>query len=208
MNHWVSKHAEDKEQCSACGEKIPNASGEGGVAITGRCQGAPPLPRGQHLVCGDCVAGPPFYGKYELVELERHNAFCEKCARFLGDGYYVVTMPDLVKNKAGKVTSAPLFGIWCVPPPSEMPHTCGERAAEVNEDLSAGVSPEGRCEACADEKARYGEARFAPHPGALTENLPWVFGTEEAAAMMIRDDPPMGQGQGWGYEVRPLTRGT
>lgn len=196
MNHWVSKYSLDRSKCSACGEAIDNASEEGAVLITGDCKGAPALERGRMIACHGCMAAIPFDGRYELVDLEDtpHAAFCEKCGKFVGDGCYVVSMPTQQKNLAGRVTSAPLFGIWCEPPPSDLPHTCIETVSP-----EMGLRP---CVACADRFALYGVARFAQHPGAVTE-FPWAFGTDEAAQLTINEDPPMGPE--WAYEVRPLT---
>jgi hypothetical protein len=135
MNHWISRYQDDKEICSACGEKVPNSSDRGGVQITGRCAGVQsrkpaavegegevnyisvqPLGEGQVMICSKCVAKPPFSGKYRLVELPLpHDGFCQQCRAFVGDGYYVVDLdpPGGIQVTLSSKTRGDLWGIWC-----------------------------------------------------------------------------------------------
>lgn len=127
MNHWVSRYQDDKEICSACGEKIPNSSEKGGVQITGDCSGCPRRAPEDLIVCSRCVQVAPFHGKYKLVDLPLpHAGFCQQCRTFVGDGYYLVDVdpPKLAVSLTQK-TRGDLWGIWCTHPtlpPRWVPH--------------------------------------------------------------------------------------
>ena len=93
-NHWVSAHG-PFDRRAACGEEVPNASGRGGLLITGHCKGAPTSPAWLH-VCEGCYGRTPFFGVGGVEPHSGRPGWCGACRRWMGDAQVLVWREPVV----------------------------------------------------------------------------------------------------------------